>query len=111
MSYIKINDILKKRGKKPVRISPAAMEGARIKVLVGSCAHCAKLKDNVLEAAKRLDIPESDIEVVTDLARIVKMGVMVTPSLIVNGMIVSSGKALSAEEIIPLLESTDDNLL
>ena len=44
MSYIKINDILKKRGKSPVRISPAAMEGARIKVLVGSCAHCAKLK-------------------------------------------------------------------
>lgn len=111
MSYIKINDILKKRGKSPVRISPAAMEGARIKVLVGACAHCARLKDNVLEAAKRLDIPESDIEVVTDLARIVKMGVMVTPSLIVNGMIVSSGKALSVEEIIPLLESKDDDLL
>lgn len=111
MSYIKINDILKKRGKSPVRISPAAMEGARIKVLVGACAHCARLKDNVLEAAKRLDIPESDIEVVTDLARIVKMGVMVTPSLIVNGMIVSSGKALSAEEIIPLLEKKDDGLL
>lgn len=111
MSYIKINDILKKRGKSPMRISPAAMEGARIKVLVGACAHCARLKDNVLEAAKRLDIPESDIEVVTDLASIVKMGVMVTPSLIVNGMIVSSGKALSVEEIIPLLESKDDNLL
>lgn len=111
MSYIKINDILKKRGKKPVRISPAAMEGARIKVLVGACAHCARLKDNVLEAARRLGMPESEIEVVTDLARIVKMGVMVTPSLIVDGRIVSSGKALSAEEIIPLLESKDDNLL
>ena len=111
MSYIKINDILKKRGKSPVRISPAAMEGARIKVLVGSCAHCARLKDNVLEAARRLNIPESNIEVVSDLARIVKMRVMVTPSLIVNGRIVSSGKALSVEEIIPLLESKDDNLL
>lgn len=111
MSYIKINDILKKRGKKPVRVSHAAMEGARIKVLIGSCAHCAKLKDNVLEAAKRLDIPESDIEVISDLARIVKLGVMVTPSLIVDGRIVSSGKALSADEIIPLLESKNDNLL
>ena len=111
MSYIKINDILKKRGKSPVRISPAAMEGARIKVLVGSCAHCAKLKDNVLEAAKVLGIPESDIEVVSDLARIVKMGVMVTPSLIVNGQIVSSGKALSVESIIPLLENKGDGLL
>lgn len=111
MSYIKINDILKKRGKSPVRVSHAAMDGARIKVLVGSCAHCARLKDNVLEAAKRLDIPESDIEIISDLARIVKMGVMVTPSLIVDGQIVSSGKALSADEIIPLLESKNDNLL
>lgn len=111
MSYIKINDILKKRGKSPVRVSHAAMEGARIKVLVGSCAHCARLKDNVLEAAKRLDISESDIEIISDLARIVKMGVMVTPSLIVDGRIVSSGKALSVDEIIPLLESKNDNLL
>ena len=103
MAYIKINDILKKRGKNPVRISSAAMDGARIKVLIGSCAHCAKLKDNVLEAAKVLGIPESDIEVVSDLARIVKMGVMVTPSLIVNGQIVSSGKALDVEAIKEML--------
>ena len=111
MSYIKINDILKKRGKNPVRISSAAMDGARIKVLIGSCAHCAKLKDNVFEAAKRLGMAQSEIEVISDLARMVKMGVMVTPSLIVNGQIVSSGKALSVDDIIPLLETKGDSLL
>ena len=111
MSYIKINDILKRRGKSPVHISPAAAEGARIKVLVGACSHCAKLKDNVFEAAKTLGIPESEIEVVTDLAHIVKLGVMVTPTLIVNGQIVSSGKALDVEKLIPLLKKSDDGLL
>ena len=48
MAFIKINSILKKRGQNEVRIIPAAVNGARIKVLVGSCAHCAKLRDNVV---------------------------------------------------------------
>ena len=39
MAFIKINSILKKRGQNEVRIIPAAVNGARIKVLVGSCAH------------------------------------------------------------------------
>lgn len=104
MAYIKINEILKKRGKKEAELITAAMGGARIKVLVGSCSHCAKLKDNVLLAARALDIPDSDIEIITDLARIVRMGVMTTPALIVDGRLVSVGKVLSVEGCIAFME-------
>ncbi len=111
MSYIKINDILKKRGKKPVFAAPAAAEGARIKLLVGSCALCSEFKANVLEAAKRLGIPQSEIEVISDLARIARLGAVETPSLIADGRIVCSGKALTVEKLMPLLEKKDDGLL
>lgn len=103
MSYIKLNDILKKRGKTAVHISPASMNGARIKVLIGSCTHCAKLRDNVLEAAKKAGIPDSDIEVITDIAHIVRLGVITTPSLIVDGKLAICGKTLSVDEILPLI--------
>ena len=103
MSYIRITEKLKKRGAGDIRIIPAAAQGARIKVLVGGCAHCARLKQSVFDAAKKLNIPESSIEVVTDLAAIVRLGVMTTPSLIVDGRLVSSGKALTSEQVISLL--------
>ena len=108
MAYIKINDMLKKRGKKEVRVMPGAMNGARIKVLIGGCSHCAKLRDNVLEAAERLSIPQSDIEVVTDLARIMRMGIMTTPALIVDGRLVSMGKVLDVESVMKLIKTPDE---
>ena len=61
MAFIKINSILKKRGQNEVRIIPAAVNGARIKVLVGSCAHCAKLRDNVIAAMKHAYIPVTEL--------------------------------------------------
>lgn len=66
MAFIKINSILKKRGQNEVRIIPAAVNGARIKVLVGSCAHCAKLRNNVVAAMKQANIPETELETISD---------------------------------------------
>ena len=103
MSYIKITDILKKRSNKEVRLIPAAIEGARIKVLIGGCSHCAKLRDNTLEAAAELGISDEEIEIVTDLARISRMGIMATPALIVDGTLVSTGKVLPVEEVKKLI--------
>lgn len=108
MAYIKINDILRKRGMKEMRSIPAAMSGARIKVLVGGCAHCAKLRDNTLSAADELGIPSADIEVITDIARIAKMGIMTTPALIVDGKLVSIGKVLDVESIKKLIAPAEE---
>ena len=104
MAFIKINSILKKRGQNEVRIIPAAVNGARIKVLVGSCAHCAKLRDNVVAAMKQANIPETELETISDLVKITRMGIITTPALIVDGKLLCCGKVLSVEELLPLLK-------
>lgn len=103
MSFIKINDRLKKRNKQEVRLVPSALGGARIKVLVGSCGHCAKLRDNVIEAMHNLGLAESSLETITDIASIAKMGILATPALIVDGKLVSCGKVLTVPEITKLI--------
>ena len=107
MAFIKINSILKKRGQNEVRIIPAAVNGARIKVLVGSCAHCAKLRDNVIAAMKQANIPETELETISDLVKITRMGIITTPALIVDGKLLCCGKVLSVEELLPLLSERE----
>lgn len=99
MSVIRINELLKKRGMPEVRIINQACEGARIKVLVGTCKHCMKLKANTELAMRELGYPLSEMETISDLVRIAKLGVITTPALIVEGKLVSCGKVLSVEEI------------
>lgn len=99
MSVIRINELLKKRGKPEVRIIQQACEGARIKVLVGTCKHCMKLQANTELAMQELGYPLSDMETISDLVRIAKLGIITTPALIVDGKLVSCGKVLSVDEI------------
>lgn len=108
MAFIKINDMLKKRGKEQVRLVPNAVGGARVKVLIGTCAHCAKLKDNTVTAMQALGMDQSDLEVISDLASIARMGVVATPSLIIDGRLVACGKNLSVEELKELLNKRYD---
>ena len=108
MAFIKINSILKKRGQNEVRIIPAAVNGARIKVLVGSCAHCAKLRDNVVAAMKQANIPETELETISDLVKITRMGIITTPALIFDGKLLCCGKVLSVEELLPLLKQNSE---
>ena len=106
MGFIKINDKLKKRGQKTVRFIPQAAEGARIKALIGGCDHCIKMRDNMIQAVKNLNIPEADFEIITDIAEIARMGVLATPSVIIDGKLVVSGKLLPVEEIETLIKET-----
>lgn len=108
MAFIKINSILKKRGQNEVRIIPAAVNGARIKVLVGSCAHCAKLRNNVVAAMKQANIPETELETISDLVKITRMGIITTPALIVDGKLLCCGKVLSVAELLPLLKQNSE---
>ena len=108
MAFIKINSILKKRGQNEVRIIPAAVNGARIKVLVGSCAHCAKLRNNVVAAMKQANIPETELETISDLVKITRMGIITTPALIVDGKLLRCGKVLSVEGLLPLLKQNSE---
>ena len=69
-----------------------------IKILGSGCAKCVKLAENAETAAKELGLDYS-VEKVTDQNAIIDAGVLMTPALMVEGEIRSSGKILSAEQI------------
>ena len=74
-----------------------------IQVLGPGCSKCAKLKENVETAVQQASI-EATVEKVTDINQMMSLGVMMTPALVVDGEVKSSGKVLSPEDIKQLLE-------
>lgn len=73
-----------------------------IKILGSGCAKCVKLAENAEAAAKQLGL-DCSVEKVTDQNAIIDAGVLMTPALMVEGEIRSSGKILSAEQIKQIL--------
>lgn len=73
-----------------------------IKILGSGCAKCVKLAENAEAAAKELGL-DYCVEKVTDQNAIIDAGVLMTPALMVEGEIRSSGKILSAEQIKQVL--------
>lgn len=75
----------------------------KIQILGPGCPRCKKLTENAEAAAKALGL-EYEIEKITDFKEIVKAGVAMTPGLIVDGVVKSSGRVPSAEEIKGMLQ-------
>lgn len=73
-----------------------------IKVIGTDCDKCDTLYKNVQTAIKELDV-DAEIEKVEDLIDIVKLGVMTSPSLMVDGKLVISGRVAKKEELVKLL--------
>ena len=74
----------------------------RIQVLGTGCPKCKTLMANAEAAVKAAGI-EATVEKVDQLADIMKMGVMITPALAVDGVVKSAGKVLGADDIMKLL--------
>ena len=74
----------------------------KIQVLGPGCAKCRKQVDLVTEAVAASGLAAS-VEKVDQIDQIMKFGVMLTPALVIDGEVVSSGKVLSAQEIADLL--------
>ncbi|AFN74304.1 redox-active disulfide protein 2 [Melioribacter roseus P3M-2] len=62
-----------------------------IKVLGPGCANCIKLENLVKEVVEENNI-QANIEKITDPMKFADYGVMITPGLVVNGKVLSSGK-------------------
>ncbi len=71
-------------------------------ILGTGCAKCTKLEANTREAVAELGL-ECEIRKVTDIQEIMKYGVMMTPTLVIDGEVKAVGKVLSAGEIKELL--------
>ncbi len=75
-----------------------------IKVIGTGCDKCDKLYDNTKLALDELGL-NIEIEMVEDLIAMVKLGVMSTPSLMIDGKLVVSGQVVKKEKIIKILNS------
>lgn len=74
----------------------------KIQVLGTGCPKCKKLAENAEAAAKELGI-EYELQKVTQINDIMKMGVMITPALVIDGTVKVSGKVPSPEDIKSML--------
>lgn len=74
----------------------------KIQILGTGCAKCMKLTENAEKAAKEKGL-DFQIEKIVDINKIMDFGVMITPSLAIDGNVKSVGKILSVEEIKKLL--------
>lgn len=73
-----------------------------IQVMGPGCTKCNKLADSTREAAEALGL-DYTLEKVTDLDRMLALGVMAPPALVVNGVVKVMGKAPDAKQISAIL--------
>jgi small redox-active disulfide protein 2 len=74
-----------------------------IKVIGSGCTACKKLLGMTQDAVKQLNA-DADVIYVTDMAEIMKTGVMSTPGLMVNGKVKSTGRVPSPKEVVKLIQ-------
>jgi len=82
---------------------PKSPEGVtQILILGTGCAKCIALKNSVDIVIKELE-GEFEVKKVEDIETIMSYGVVSTPGFVINGVVKSTGKALSQNEIKELV--------
>ncbi len=76
----------------------------KIQVLGTGCAKCRQLTANAEKAVADLGL-QATVEKVEDLREIMKLGVMTTPALVVDGKVRVAGKVLTPEAVAELLRT------
>jgi small redox-active disulfide protein 2 len=74
-----------------------------IQILGTGCAKCTKLATQAEEAAKKAGV-DYTLEKVTDIGKIMTFGVMVTPTLVVDGKVKCSGNVPSVDQIVTMFK-------
>lgn len=74
-----------------------------IKVFGAGCTKCKKLDENVKAAISEAG-GEFDYEYVTDIQRIIGYGILMTPGLVLDGKVVSTGRVLPVRDILNLIK-------
>ena len=72
--------------------------GMEIKVLGPGCKNCKTLEGTVLDVLEKMGLEASVVKVESP-KEIVELGVMMTPGLIINGKIKSTGRVPKPEDI------------
>ena len=76
----------------------------KIQIAGPGCPNCQNTERNVVNACAELDFA-ADISHVTNIAEILELGVMRTPAVVVDGVVVSSGRVPTVSELKNILET------
>lgn len=74
-----------------------------IKIIGEGCEKCDRLYENTLKAVEELS-EDATVEKVEDLIEIVKLGIMSTPTLMINGEVKLLGQTASVQKIKELIK-------
>lgn len=75
----------------------------KIQVIGTGCPKCTKLYESTKKAIESMGI-EAEIEKVEDLMEIVRLGVMTSPSIMLDGKLVISGQVVPEAKIIEIIQ-------
>jgi small redox-active disulfide protein 2 len=78
-----------------------------VKVLGTGCAKCKKLEETVKNVMKENNI-SGEVEKVTQIEDIMKYGIMMTPGLVINEKVKSSGSIPKDEQILAWLKESEN---
>ncbi len=82
---------------------PKIIDGVtQILILGTGCAKCVALTKVVEEAVESLD-GKFEVEKVEDIEKIMSYGIVSTPGLVINGEVKSTGKLLTLQEVVALI--------
>lgn len=73
-------------------------ENMEIKVLGTGCQKCRQTEEHVREAIAEAGV-DADIHKVTDLMEITQYGVLLTPAVVIDGEVKSTGTVPTTEEV------------
>ena len=74
----------------------------KIEFFGSGCTKCKNLEEATKQAVAKIG-GFHEVKKVEDIVEIMNYGVMSTPALVVDGVVKSSGKVLSADEIVTIL--------
>lgn len=75
----------------------------KIEILGTGCTKCKNLEENTKQAVTKIG-GFHEVKKVEDLVEIMNYGVMSTPALVVDGVVKSTGKVLSVDELLILFK-------
>ena len=75
----------------------------KIHILGPGCAKCNQLAENTAQAAQQLGVSYELLKV-SDFNEIMSFGVMMTPGLVIDGVVKCVGKVPSVEELKGMLK-------